>query len=104
MAKKKSVDHSKSTLLTAKININKGRYDLALKDLAQSFEDNTGGDDIEHTIQLHFYRGKAFQKLKKKDKAFNCYKAARKLLEKNKEEHFFSKLKDLIDEAFLSFN
>jgi hypothetical protein len=57
----------------------------------------------QESVEIAYYTGKIYERLKKREKAFTNLKLSRKLLDSFKGTPFFHRMKDLIDDAFLGF-
>ena len=54
-------------------------------------------------IEIYYWQGKIFEKLRIKDRSFESFKTARKKAESSKGEDFYIEMRDLIDDAILNF-
>lgn len=89
-------------LLYAKLKFQRKAYEDALEYCRQSYEKGDKmGRDRRRVCEMYYIKGKCFQELRKKDKAFDSFKSARKIVEYIKDPFQNEDLKNKIDDAFL---
>lgn len=81
----------------------KGNDQEALKLLGNSTSIWTPKKGELQAVETCYYQGKIYQNMGKKERAFTCFKRARRMLESGRDAKFYDRLKDKLDDAFLSF-
>lgn len=96
---------SECYLLFAKLKFQRKAYENSLEYCKLSYEK---GDrmvrDRRRVCEMYYIKGKCYQELRKKDKAFDSFKSARKIVEYIKDPYLCKDLKNKIDDAFLNFH
>lgn len=91
--------------VAARIKFHKGELEpsLAIINKCSVLRSSLKAKSDQESVEIAYYLGKIYEKLKKRDKAFTNLKLSRKLLDSFKGTPFFHRIKDLIDDAFLGF-
>ena len=96
---------SECYLLFAKLKFQRKAFEDSLEYCRQRYDK---GDkmvrDRRRVCEMYYLKGKCYQELRKKDKAFEAFKSARKIVEYIKDPYLNEELKNKIDDAFLNFH